>query len=465
MPQKSSFFDSTATDPREYSATEFAEYFSRLVGNGVFAGGTNLAVTANGGETFVSVSLGFGWINGYLYSVYGVPVDLPIAPNTAAQDRIDRVVLRLDTSAPVRSITAAVVEGTPAANPAPPPLTREGNIYELSLAQVRLIANTATVNPALITDERLNNAVCGLVTGLIDQADTTDIFNQFQAWLTAKQAEWQQEWNDFMGTIQDGGFATTTYVDSIANELFQSVGNGKTQVAAAITDKGIPTSANDAFATMAANIEAIQVGVDTSDANLDPAKLVRGYSGYDDGVLKQGTMDAHGGYTDPQGYYADGNGYLYSWIPYGAYLTDSGSGSGTPGIRNYDANFKPENIIGSIFGLQGSAQPKRVASGTGQSPSATRPFIRYDGATITNRYPITVNGLSFTPKTVFILASNYVSIYTAATTEAGQYNGYYIFVNDGIQFRLDGTQAYINNGGFCLPHNIVNNPITWVAIG
>ncbi|OUM86644.1 MAG: hypothetical protein BAA01_11590 [Bacillus thermozeamaize] len=47
------------------------------------------------------------------------------------------------------------------------------------------------------------------------------------------------------------------------NELFTSVGSGKALIAAAITDKGVPTSPTDTFATMAANIGAIETGLDS----------------------------------------------------------------------------------------------------------------------------------------------------------------------------------------------------------
>lgn len=55
--------------------------------------------------------------------------------------------------------------------------------------------------------------------------------------------------------------AKTSIVDAI-NELFISVGNGKTAVASAITDKGVPTAADATFAVMANNIAAIPSGGD-----------------------------------------------------------------------------------------------------------------------------------------------------------------------------------------------------------
>ncbi|MEK4273138.1 hypothetical protein [Paenibacillus sp. FSL R7-0026] len=213
MPQKSGFFDTTADDPRDYPAREFAEYFARFVGNGIFSGGTKLKVSATGTNANVKIEIGFGWINGYLYSVYDEALTLTVQPATNA-DRIDRVILRLDTSTPVRAIRAMVLQGNPAATPVVPAITRSGDVYDLSLAQILVKANTSVVLPENITDERLNSAVCGVVTGLIQQADTTAIFNQFQAWLNTKTAEYQAEWRAFLESVQDEGFATTQYVDN-----------------------------------------------------------------------------------------------------------------------------------------------------------------------------------------------------------------------------------------------------------
>lgn len=213
MPQKSSFFDSAPGDERYYPAREFAEYFTQFIGNGIFKGGTTLKVTATGKDANVSLAVGHGWINGYKYTVYDAPLVLPIQPATT-QDRIDRIVLRLDTSAPVRAVQALVLQGTPAASPVAPGIVRSGDIYDLSLAQIRIKANSSIVLPENITDERLNNTVCGVVTGVVQQADTTTIFNQFQSWLNTKTAEYQKQWDDFMKSIEDSGFASTQYVDN-----------------------------------------------------------------------------------------------------------------------------------------------------------------------------------------------------------------------------------------------------------
>ncbi|MCC2250489.1 hypothetical protein JUJ52_11005 [Virgibacillus sp. AGTR] len=196
MAELSRFFDSTPDDDREYTADEFAEYFRRLLSNGIFNGGTNLKVEADGNNIETYINQGFGWIEGYLYKIQDEPFYLQHDLPHNELDRIDRIVLRLNTSLEVRSINAVVLKGTPSTSPQAPALTRENNIYELSLAQVKIEAGKSYIEGYQVTDERLNNDVCGLVNSLI-QADTTEIFNQFQQWYEAKTASHEGQWEDW----------------------------------------------------------------------------------------------------------------------------------------------------------------------------------------------------------------------------------------------------------------------------
>jgi hypothetical protein len=217
MPEKSGFFDSTAEDPREYTADEFAEYFRRLLTDGIFNGGTNLKVGATGTDMRTHILPGYAWIQGYMYKVYDEPLYLQHDLPDAQLDRIDRIVLRLDTSLEARSIRAMILKGTPAANPVAPSIVRENNIFDLSLAQVRIIAGKSYVEAFQITDERLDTNVCGLVNSLI-QADTTEIFNEFYSWLNTKKTEYQQDWDDWFSSIQNSSYETPDGAQHKANQ-------------------------------------------------------------------------------------------------------------------------------------------------------------------------------------------------------------------------------------------------------
>lgn len=173
------FFDSINGD-RTYNADDIGNYFLKLISNGVFATpSTSMQVQATTGMT-VNVAAGWGFINcKWINNDSDYTLQLDAADSS--MKRIDRIVLKLDTSRTARCITIEVKTGTPAVTPVAPALARTGNIYELSLAQIDVYAGTTSITQTNITDERADTSVCGWVTGLIDQLDTTELFAQFTA--------------------------------------------------------------------------------------------------------------------------------------------------------------------------------------------------------------------------------------------------------------------------------------------
>ncbi len=129
--------------------------FYRYADNLKVVPGTNLAVT---------VKPGSAWINGYRYEN---TADMRLAFSTAhgVNPRIDRIVLRLNNAA--RSILLAVIEGTPAAKPTAPSITRNADIHELCLADVTIPQAATAIAADNIADTRLNTGLCGLVNSLV----------------------------------------------------------------------------------------------------------------------------------------------------------------------------------------------------------------------------------------------------------------------------------------------------------
>jgi hypothetical protein len=161
--EKSGFFNSSSGD-RIYDATDFAAYFGDLVSNGIFhRNADNLRVGAATGMQ-VLVQPGTAWINGYHYA-NTAPLDLPIATADGVNPRIDRIILRWSNTA--RSITLAVLTGTPAPTPSPPNLTRDTDIWEMGIATVFVVRAAVSIEPLNISDTRMSPAVCGLVNSLV----------------------------------------------------------------------------------------------------------------------------------------------------------------------------------------------------------------------------------------------------------------------------------------------------------
>lgn len=180
--EKSSFFDAQIVDSnpniydREYSAENFAEYFSSFIGNGVFPEpSSNLQIIANEARNII-VKPGTAWINGYFYQNTG---DLILTHDVAdgVLNRIDRIVVRLDFIN--REIKTHIKKGTPASIPVAPILQRDTDMHELGLADVSINAGLTSISQANITDLRFNKNICGVVKGTVDQINTTDLFAQY----------------------------------------------------------------------------------------------------------------------------------------------------------------------------------------------------------------------------------------------------------------------------------------------
>lgn len=205
------------TYDRIYMAEQFAKYFSRFIGNGVFiTPASQLKVTPKQGEMGIRISIGDAYINGFWYQNDSI-VYKNLEPATGTQSRIDRVVLRWDSS--TRSIYADVLTGVPSALPESPHLTRTADIYELALADIAIGKAATEVKEENITDLRNNSSLCGYVKGVVDQIDTTDLFSQFTAsfnsWFADLKAKGDARYDDFDKALQQYSAAFDTWFTNI----------------------------------------------------------------------------------------------------------------------------------------------------------------------------------------------------------------------------------------------------------
>ena len=178
MAEKSLFFDSTENDERLYSSADFAQFMKLFYSTGVVQGGDRLKVTKNTEKLAVSVLPGEAVVDGRPYWLTEQAKELAVPAASTSFARIDRVVLRLDLSTEVRSITAQILQGEATASLQPPKLLRNNNYYDISLAQLYIPANALQVET--VTDERYDAELCGICQGLytLDMSDFEDL-NQF----------------------------------------------------------------------------------------------------------------------------------------------------------------------------------------------------------------------------------------------------------------------------------------------
>lgn len=193
MTMRSGFHTSENGD-RKYNAEDMNRPYKDIISCGVFPNPSDqLQVFASTGM-HVSVAPGGGIFgNGWAYNE-GAEI-LTIEPAESTLSRIDAVVARRDESREVRNTTLAIVNGIPATSPVAPTMTHDDYVDEYCLATIHIRPGTTELLQSMITDTRADTSVCGWVTGLIDQVDTSTLFRQWES------AYWQQ-YDKFLDEFQ-----------------------------------------------------------------------------------------------------------------------------------------------------------------------------------------------------------------------------------------------------------------------
>lgn len=163
---------------RTYNATDLSEQYATFFSNGVFTDGDAFHVAASDGMN-VLVSPGKCCIEGRV----GWELSdrkLAIQAASMSADRIDTVVIRLDSNMEKRDIDLYVRTGVAAEVPVRPELTRSERVYEIGLCDIYVPKNTSQVSQERITDTRLETGRCGVVAPFAP-LETTNFYSQMNA--------------------------------------------------------------------------------------------------------------------------------------------------------------------------------------------------------------------------------------------------------------------------------------------
>lgn len=237
----SGFFNSVDHD-RLYDATDISRLFDGLIRDGIFASIGDCLVVKQSNQMNVTVGTGRAWFNHtWSYNDALYPVTIP--PSEILMDRIDAVVLEINSVESVRANSIKLIKGTPSSTPAKPVLTNAKEIHQYPLAYVTVGKEVTSIRQADI-ENCVGTSACPFVTGILEVISIEqlipqwkDILNRFveentanfntwmngekqnyQAWLTAAKKEitdWQatsksdyQKWYDSIKNGYDQWFAT-----------------------------------------------------------------------------------------------------------------------------------------------------------------------------------------------------------------------------------------------------------------
>lgn len=171
---------------RTYNADQMSTYFEGLVSDGVYESvDDGMQVVASSGMQ-VQVKSGRMLINSkWIKNDAAYPIAINAAHVTL--NRYTAIVVRLDLSA--RTISIVAKDGDNTTTPTKPTMTNSQTVKEMCLAYIYVGRGVTSISQANIEDTRPDNNVCGWVTGIVQQVDTSKLFLQ---WQTAYEEFYQQ---------------------------------------------------------------------------------------------------------------------------------------------------------------------------------------------------------------------------------------------------------------------------------
>lgn len=216
MAVTSGFWNSVNHD-RMYDALQMSQIFDGLVNDGVYMSvlkhflvqpQSGLTVTVGGGRAWFKHI----WI--YNDSDIFMTMDAP----DIVYNRIDAIVIKIDTNLLVRSASIEVVKGEPATDPEKPELVDANGVYYRPLAYITL-HNGATA----ITDADIEIAVgtesTPYVTGIIETIDVDELLVQWKAQSTQIFEDWFQHLKDELDENQAAHLQSE--IDTLTEEEFR----------------------------------------------------------------------------------------------------------------------------------------------------------------------------------------------------------------------------------------------------
>jgi hypothetical protein len=184
----------------EYIGAEEVMRWHHGRSSGVFGAEEKAAVAPVLDTMAVTVSDGIGWLtndngNGVVWwvdneSKNGSKLQLPVDIADAVLPRIDRVVVSWQTTNYVALPEVIILKGTPASNPVAPALTNDSVVRQISLAAISIPAGATAIDAYMITDERLDESVCGIVTEKVG-VDTSVMKAQFDSFWAKNIADFE----------------------------------------------------------------------------------------------------------------------------------------------------------------------------------------------------------------------------------------------------------------------------------
>lgn len=174
------FYNSLNGD-RRYNAIEMSRIFDGIIEDGVYANiGEALMVKASGEGMGVIVGIGRAWFN-HTWTLNDAPLPLELEVPELIENRIDAVVLDINSNITQRKNEIKVVKGTPTTQtPVKPTMISEDNHWQYPLCYIEVAAGATEITQTVITNA-VGTSECPFVTGILESMSIDGIVAQWES--------------------------------------------------------------------------------------------------------------------------------------------------------------------------------------------------------------------------------------------------------------------------------------------
>lgn len=213
------FYNSKNKD-RRYDAIQMSSIFDGIIRDGILQHvGTAMMVNASTGM-MVNVGIGRAWFN-HTWTLNDALLPLTVPQSEVILNRIDAVVLEVDSRKSVRANAIKIIKGTPATNPVKPTMISTNDRWQYPLAYIRVNSGVTSIRQADITNA-VGTSECPFVTAPLEMMS-----------IDALVAQWKDQWDAFYAAQTADMQETNTYWKQLWASWFNEYTNNNTSEMAA----------------------------------------------------------------------------------------------------------------------------------------------------------------------------------------------------------------------------------------
>lgn len=184
------FYNSMNGD-RKYDAIQISQIFDGIIEDGVYSNVEEVFAVVPGTGLQVIVKTGRAWFkHTWNHNDSWMPINLEDAD--LLRDRIDSVVIEVNSNLEARENSIKIVKGTPASSPIPPTMIHSNGIDQYRLANVIVKAAASSITESEI-ENTIGRGETPFVTAPLKSVDISDLYEQwngqFKEWFADVKAQ------------------------------------------------------------------------------------------------------------------------------------------------------------------------------------------------------------------------------------------------------------------------------------